>query len=159
MIFLGEAVLRLLAFGLRQYFREGWNRFDFFMVVSSVAGLIASWTSSSDTNYLGVLRIMRVARVFRLIPAAKGLRTLFQTFFLSLPGLANLMGVLMLFYFVFAIVGMNLFGTIKVDGNSCLTRHVNFQDFPTSKSPHLLLNHSSALLRYFLMAVSVALTR
>lgn len=131
-VFLFEAVLKLLAYGVRPYFRETWNRFDMFMVILSVAGVVASWTSSADTNYLGVVRIMRVTRVFRIIPAAQGLRTLFNTFILSIPALGNVMGVMLLFYFIFAIIGMNLFGKLKMEKDSCLTRHANFQDFPTS---------------------------
>lgn len=59
---------------------------------------------------LNLLRIFRIARVFRLIPKAKGLRTMFQTLLVSLPALGNVGSVLFLFFFIFAIMGMNLFG-------------------------------------------------
>ena len=49
-----------------------------------------------------------VARIFRLIPKAKGLK-LFQTLVYSLPALGNVGSVLFLFFFIFAVLGMNLF--------------------------------------------------
>lgn len=61
---------------------------------------------------MSILRVFRVARIFRLIPKAKGLRTLFQTLIYSLPALVNVGGVLSLLFFIFAIMGMNLYGQV-----------------------------------------------
>ncbi|KAK3250718.1 Caveolin-2 [Cymbomonas tetramitiformis] len=130
LIFTVEAVLKLIAFNPRQYFDDSWNRFDFAVVLLSIAGAFLTKLSSSNVPGLSLLRIFRVSRVFRLIPKAKGLRTLFNTLITSLPALGNVGSVLFLFYFIFAIMGMNLFGKVKY--GDFLDRHANFQTFPSA---------------------------
>jgi hypothetical protein len=74
------------------------------------------------------MRVFRVARIFRLIPKMKGLRTLFQTLLYSLPALSNVGSVLFLFFFIFAVMGMNLFGKIKYTTGE-INRYANFEEF------------------------------
>jgi Ion transport protein len=61
---------------------------------------------------------------------AKGLRTLLQTLIFSLPALVNVGSVLFLFMFIFAIMGMSLFGNTRY--GSYLNRHANFDSFPSA---------------------------
>jgi len=128
-IFLIEAVLKLFALGALPYFSDTWNMFDFVVVCLSIIG-VAITVSGTKVSYLSLLRIFRVARIFRLIPKAKGLRTLFQTLVYSLPALVNVGSVLFLFFFIFAVMGMNLFGYVKIQEN--VTRHANFRNFPNA---------------------------
>mmetsp|Transcript_3541 Transcript_3541/g.12709 ORF Transcript_3541/g.12709 Transcript_3541/m.12709 type:complete len:1714 (-) Transcript_3541:989-6130(-) len=128
-IFLIEAALKLFALGPAPYFRDTWNAFDFSVVCLSIVG-VAITSSGTKVSYLSLLRIFRVARIFRLIPKAKGLRTLFQTLIFSLPALVNVGSVLFLFFFIFAVMGMNLFGYVKMQEN--ITRHANFRNFPNA---------------------------
>ena len=53
---------------------------------------------------------------------------MFQTLVYSLPALANVGSVLFLFFFIFAVLGMNLFGKVRVTGNF-LNRYANFETF------------------------------
>ena len=129
-VFCCEAALKLTAFGVSFYFQEAWNVFDFGVVCLSLTGVIVSYATTAKTSFLSLLRVLRVARVFRIIKQAKGLRTLFNTLIVSLPALANVGSVMMLFYFIYSVLGMNLFGHIVE--NFCLYRHVNFYDFPTA---------------------------
>ena len=76
---------------------------------------------------VSVFRIFRVVRLIRLIPKATGLRTLFQTLAFSFPALFNVGGVLSLFFFMYAVIGMQLFGTVK--RGTHLNRHANFEHF------------------------------
>jgi hypothetical protein len=55
---------------------------------------------------------------------------LLHTLVFSLPALRNVGSVLLLFFFIFAVMGMNLFGRIKMQDN--VTRHANFNDFPSA---------------------------
>jgi hypothetical protein len=57
--------------------------------------------------------MLRVARVFRLIPRAKGLNALLRTLLLSVPALGNVGSVLFLFLFVWGCIGMTLFGGVR----------------------------------------------
>lgn len=61
---------------------------------------------------------------------AKGLRTLLQTLVFSLPALVNVGSVLFLFMFIFAIMGMSLFGNTRY--GEYLNRHANFDSFPSA---------------------------
>lgn len=128
LVFLIEAVLKLFAFFPKQYFSDAWNVFDFSVVCLSIVGFIITVATTTKASYLSLLRVFRVARIFRLIPKAKGLRTLFQTLVLSLPALVNVGSVLFLFFFIFAVMGMNLFGKIRyTDGE--LGDYANFEEF------------------------------
>ena len=107
------------------YFAERWNRFDFFCVATSIIGFAANAGGGAS-----VLRILRLARVFRLVRNLKGLRMLFNTLIMSLPGLLNIGALLFLLCFVYAILGMNLFGKVKFGEN--LNEHANFRNFGNS---------------------------
>jgi hypothetical protein len=73
-VFISEAVLKLIGFGPRGYFRNGWNRFDFFVVLSSILDIILSYTNNKNNPILAagpqlirVFRVLRVTRLFRLV--------------------------------------------------------------------------------------------
>lgn len=125
-----EALMKLTAMGVVGYFRDAWNSFDFTVVTISLVGIFLEKVLSTNVSVVSLLRVFRVARIFRLIPKAKGLRTLFQTLVFSLPALFNVGSVLILFFFIFSIMGMNLFGSIRQ--GEFLNRHANFQNFPRS---------------------------
>ncbi len=123
-VFIAEALIKLFAMG-RKYFKSRWNAFDFFCVATSVLGLAADVGSTTS-----VLRVLRLARVFRLVRKLKGLRMLFNTLVISLPGLVNIGALLFLLCFVFAVLGMNLFGKVTFGEN--LNEHANFTNFGNS---------------------------
>ena len=127
-IFCVEAIMKLIAFKPGGYFRDPWNTFDFFVVTLSVVGIAVTLTTDISATYLSIIRVFRVARIFRLIPKAKGLKKLFQTLLYSLPALTNVGAVLFLFFFIFAVLGMNLFGKVRITGNF-LNRYANFETF------------------------------
>lgn len=92
--------------------------------------MILDYTITADTAVLRLLRVLRVLRIFKLVPKAKGLRMMLQTLMWSLPALGNVATVLLMFMFVYAIIGMNLFGNIKPQES--ITQDINFSDFPSS---------------------------
>jgi hypothetical protein len=110
-IFICEAVIKLLAFGPRQYFGVAWNRFDFTLVCGSILGWLLA-----VSPVITLLRIFRVARIFRMVRASRGLLTLFRTLILSLPALFNVGLVLCIVFFIFSIIGMNLFSGTRYSG-------------------------------------------
>ncbi|KAG2489238.1 hypothetical protein HYH03_012259 [Edaphochlamys debaryana] len=129
-VFVVEAVLKLLAFGPRSYFRDKWHAFDFFVMLISVLSVALDFSNTRNLTFMPVLRVLRIVRVFRLIKKAQGLKRLLLTLVQSLPALANVGSVMLLFFFIYAIVGMNLFGGIKQ--GDYITRHNNFDNFPNS---------------------------
>ena len=110
-VFLVEAVLKLYGLG-RQYWLESWNVFDFTIVVLSIIGFVLSQAADDlpiDPSFIRVLRVFRTARVLKMVKRAKGLRMIISTFITSIPSLWNIGALLFLSFFVFAILGMNLF--------------------------------------------------
>ena len=121
-IFSIEAALKLFAMRPGAYFSNKWNMFDFVVVAGSIIGLITGAGASA-----GFLRIFRLARIFRIFKNLSGLVLLLKTFMASVPALLNIGALLLLICFVYAILGVNLFGKIKMGEN--LTEHANFTNF------------------------------
>eukprot|EP01062_Namystynia_karyoxenos_P080994 TRINITY_DN8825_c0_g1_i1.p1 TRINITY_DN8825_c0_g1~~TRINITY_DN8825_c0_g1_i1.p1 ORF type:complete len:2558 (+),score=908.40 TRINITY_DN8825_c0_g1_i1:72-7676(+) len=104
-IFAIEAALKITAWS-RLYFSDNWNCFDFALVLLSFGGLAVS------ARQVSVFRILRVARVLRLMRKAKGLCSLFETLYYSSPALLNISLLLLTIYFNFAVMGVQLFGDV-----------------------------------------------
>ncbi len=126
-IFTLEWIIKNSAMGLL-YFSDGWNRFDFFIVLGTNIGILLKVALGLDIGPLAsVVRTFRVGRVFRLVKRAKGLRQLFDTLILTLPALGNIGGLLLLIFFIFAVVGVNVFA--KVQWGDGINAHANFTNF------------------------------
>ena len=78
-----------------------------------------------------MFRVFRVGRLFRVAQRAKGLRTLFNTLIVSLPAIFNVGSLLFLLMFVYAVLGMNLFGEIAPKGQ-IQPLHISFRTFGSS---------------------------
>eukprot|EP00879_Flechtneria_rotunda_P031665 GHRR01034614.1.p1 GENE.GHRR01034614.1~~GHRR01034614.1.p1 ORF type:complete len:288 (+),score=72.75 GHRR01034614.1:323-1186(+) len=124
--FTAEAGAKCVVLGVRAYLRDAWCRFDLFVVAVSIAGVAVDLGTPSNLAFLPLLRVLRVTRIFRLIPKAEGIKNLLQTLVLSLPALGNVGSVLLLFFFIYGVIGMNLFGQMKY--GVYLDRHANFSN-------------------------------
>ncbi|VDK78351.1 unnamed protein product [Litomosoides sigmodontis] len=78
-IFTVESILKILAFGVRNYFRDGWNRFDFITVVGSITDALVTEFGGHFVS-LGFLRLFRAARLIRLLQQGYTIRILLWTF-------------------------------------------------------------------------------
>uniref|UniRef100_A0A183CB81 Voltage-dependent calcium channel type A subunit alpha-1 n=1 Tax=Globodera pallida TaxID=36090 RepID=A0A183CB81_GLOPA len=127
-VFTVESILKILAFGVRNYFKDGWNRFDFITVVGSITDALVTEFGGHFVS-LGFLRLFRAARLIRLLQQGYTIRILLWTFvqsFKALPYVCLLIGML---FFIYAIVGMQVFGNIQLDPTTEINRHNNFQSF------------------------------
>jgi hypothetical protein len=123
-IFLVEMVLKWAAWGLGQYFADYWNQLDFILVISSVLGLIVEvlLTSGSFPLNPAVFRIVRVARLtralksIRMVRRIKGVARLVDTLVIAIPAMANVASLCFLIIFIFAVMGMDFFGSDEIDG-------------------------------------------
>ncbi|XP_033624024.1 sodium channel protein type 10 subunit alpha isoform X3 [Fukomys damarensis] len=133
-IFTGECVLKM--FALRHYyFTNGWNVFDFIVVLLSIGSLIFSAILTSLENYFSptlfrVIRLARIGRILRLIRAAKGIRTLLFALMMSLPALFNIGLLLFLVMFIYSIFGMASFPHVKAEAG--IDDMFNFKTFANS---------------------------
>ncbi|KAM4796050.1 sodium channel protein type 8 subunit alpha [Rhinophrynus dorsalis] len=104
-IFTAEMFLKLIAMDPYYYFQEGWNIFDSFIVSLSLMEL-----GLQDVEGLSVLRSFRLLRVFKLAKSWPTLNMLIKIIGNSVGALGNLTLVLAIIVFIFAVVGMQLFG-------------------------------------------------
>ncbi|XP_048121747.1 sodium channel, voltage gated, type V-like, alpha b isoform X2 [Alosa alosa] len=104
-IFTAEMVLKIIALDPYFYFQQGWNIFDSIIVCLSLMEL-----GLSDVEGLSVLRSFRLLRVFKLAKSWPTLNTLIKIIGNSVGALGNLTLVLAIIVFIFAVVGMQLFG-------------------------------------------------
>lgn len=95
-----EIALRLYAYGL-DYFRNGWNVFDFLIVVVS---FIAA------TSGLAAVRAFRVLRVLRVVTVIPRMRVVVSALLDAIPGIASVGIVIILIVYVFAVIAANLYG-------------------------------------------------
>ncbi|XP_065493537.1 sodium channel protein type 2 subunit alpha-like isoform X5 [Caloenas nicobarica] len=104
-VFAAEMVLKIIAMHPFYYFQVGWNIFDSFIVGLSLVELFLS-----NVDGLSVLRSFRLLRVFKLAKSWPTLNMLIKIIGNSVGALGNLTLVLAIIVFIFAVVGMQLFG-------------------------------------------------
>uniref|UniRef100_A0A8B9NJA8 Voltage-dependent T-type calcium channel subunit alpha n=1 Tax=Accipiter nisus TaxID=211598 RepID=A0A8B9NJA8_9AVES len=118
-VFVLEAVLKLVAFGLRRFFKDRWNQLDLAIVLLSVMGITLEEIEINAALPINptIIRIMRVLRI-----ADHAVR--FQV--------GNLGLLFMLLFFIYAALGVELFGKLVCnDENPCegMSRHATFENF------------------------------
>ena len=99
--------------------------FDFLIVMSAWFGIFALSVFNLQIGPITtIIRSFRIARVLKLIKRAKNLQKILQTIVIALPELINVGALLLLFIFLFSVLGVYLFAEIKLQNN--LDRHANF---------------------------------
>lgn len=99
-VFVIEITCKIFIYRL-SFFRNGWNVFDFAIV--SIALLPA-------TGAFSVLRALRILRVLRLLTVVPSLRAVISALFHALPGMASIITVLMLVFYMASVIATKLFG-------------------------------------------------
>jgi hypothetical protein len=122
-IFALEAIMKLIGLGIRYYFLETWNRFDFMIVILSILAMNEDLFSFKVTAF----RIIRVARLLRVVKSSKGLKNLLKALWLSLKNIVNVALILFLIFFTFSVAGMDLFG--QIDDGDFINGDANFSTF------------------------------
>ncbi|XP_076258403.1 calcium voltage-gated channel subunit cacophony isoform X1 [Rhynchophorus ferrugineus] len=150
--FLCETILKLIAFGFKNFFKDPWNTFDFVTVIGSIVdamvvefgeraetmskdrtkeldvpALIGKWLKDNFIN-VGFLRLFRAARLIKLLRQGYTIRILLWTFVQSFKALPYVCLLIAMLFFIYAIIGMQVFGNINLPSDS-INRHNNFQNF------------------------------
>ncbi|XP_068930637.1 voltage-dependent L-type calcium channel subunit alpha-1S isoform X1 [Petaurus breviceps papuanus] len=151
-IFTLEMVLKLMAFKAKGYFGDPWNVFDFLIVIGSIIDVILSeidtfLASSGGLYCLGggcantdpdesarissaFFRLFRVMRLIKLLSRGEGVRTLLWTFIKSFQALPYVALLIVMLFFIYAVIGMQMFGKIAMVDGTQINRNNNFQTFP-----------------------------
>uniref|UniRef100_A0A8C7LFE2 Voltage-dependent L-type calcium channel subunit alpha n=1 Tax=Oncorhynchus kisutch TaxID=8019 RepID=A0A8C7LFE2_ONCKI len=141
-VFTVEMIFKLIAFKPRHYFADAWNTFDALIVVGSVVDIaiteINVSTPSSTPLFLidsarisiTFFRLFRVMRLVKLLSRGEGIRTLLWTFIKSFQALPYVALLIAMLFFIYAVIGMQVFGKIALVDHTQINRNNNFQTFP-----------------------------
>uniref|UniRef100_A0A665TWJ5 Ion transport domain-containing protein n=1 Tax=Echeneis naucrates TaxID=173247 RepID=A0A665TWJ5_ECHNA len=110
-----EVLLKITGLGPMAYFSSGWNLFDFSVTVFAFLGLIALAFDMEPFYFIVVLRPLQLLRLFKI---KQRYRNVLDTMFELFPRMASLGLTLIIFYYSFAIVGMEFFADV-VFPNCC----------------------------------------
>uniref|UniRef100_A0AAQ4P5B8 Voltage-dependent L-type calcium channel subunit alpha n=1 Tax=Gasterosteus aculeatus aculeatus TaxID=481459 RepID=A0AAQ4P5B8_GASAC len=140
-LFTVEMILKLMAFKARGYFGDPWNVFDFIIVIGSVVDVILS--EVDETNPLQAIaasenasvsitffRLFRVMRLVKLLNRSEGIRNLLWTFIKSFQALPHVALLIIMLFFIYAVIGMQIFGKVALVDGTQINRNNNFQTFP-----------------------------
>ncbi|XP_047438718.1 calcium channel, voltage-dependent, L type, alpha 1D subunit, a isoform X3 [Mugil cephalus] len=143
-VFTVEMVLKLIAFKPRHYFTDAWNTFDALIVVGSVVDIAITEVNPTETPQVDEMgntedsarisitffRLFRVMRLVKLLSRGEGIRTLLWTFIKSFQALPYVALLIAMLFFIYAVIGMQVFGKVAMVDGSQINRNNNFQTFP-----------------------------
>ncbi|OAD53497.1 Voltage-dependent calcium channel type D subunit alpha-1 [Eufriesea mexicana] len=114
---------------LQNYFGDAWNVFDFIIVLGSFIDIVYSEPGSTIIS-INFFRLFRVMRLVKLLSRGEGIRTLLWTFIKSFQALPYVALLIIMLFFIYAVIGMQVFGKIAIDDDTSIDRNNNFQSFP-----------------------------
>ncbi|XP_043276720.1 voltage-dependent calcium channel type A subunit alpha-1 isoform X10 [Venturia canescens] len=123
-----ECVLKIAAFGPKNFFKDPWNTFDFITVIGSIVDALVVEFGENFIN-VGFLRLFRAARLIKLLRQGYTIRILLWTFVQSFKALPYVCLLIAMLFFIYAIIGMQVFGNIALDPDTSIYEHNNFQSF------------------------------
>uniref|UniRef100_A0A8C5FW59 Voltage-dependent L-type calcium channel subunit alpha n=1 Tax=Gadus morhua TaxID=8049 RepID=A0A8C5FW59_GADMO len=139
-LFTVEMILKLMAFKAKGYFGDPWNVFDFVIVIGSVVDvtlsevdvrIISLFQSIHEVRVsITFFRLFRVMRLVKLLNRSEGIRNLLWTFIKSFQALPYVALLILMLFFIYAVVGMQIFGKIALVDGTYINRNNNFQTFP-----------------------------
>ncbi|XP_075331236.1 voltage-dependent L-type calcium channel subunit alpha-1D [Odontesthes bonariensis] len=141
-VFTFEMMIKLMALRAHHYFIDPWNSFDALIVVGSVLDIAVSELSGGGGGHgeaagkgesgkvsITFFRLFRVLRLVKLLSKGEGIRTLLWTFVKSLQALPYVGLLIAMIFFIYAVIGMQMFGKVAVDDDTHINRNCNFQTF------------------------------
>ncbi|XP_078529785.1 voltage-dependent L-type calcium channel subunit alpha-1C isoform X1 [Lissotriton helveticus] len=143
-LFTVEMILKLIAFKPKHYFCDAWNTFDALIVVGSVVDIAitevnpaehtqcSSSMNAEENSRISItfFRLFRVMRLVKLLSRGEGIRTLLWTFIKSFQALPYVALLIVMLFFIYAVIGMQVFGKIALNDTTDINRNNNFQTFP-----------------------------
>ncbi|XP_076859962.1 calcium channel, voltage-dependent, L type, alpha 1S subunit, b [Brachyhypopomus gauderio] len=156
-LFTIEMIVKLIAFKAKGYFGDPWNVFDFLIVVGSIVDVVLSQVDAAlessgglyclhgcaETNPMQAIayeenarvsitffRLFRVMRLIKLLNRSEGIRNLLWTFIKSFQAFPHVALLIVMLFFIYSVIGMQVFGKIALVDGTEINRNSNFQTFP-----------------------------
>lgn len=106
-IFLIEVILKMASEKRTlEYFKSGWNIFDFTIVVVSLIPM-------EQTDYALIARVLRVFRVLRLFTARPELKKILDMLIKAIPSIVDIVLLMFIIFYIYAVAGSFLFAEAK----------------------------------------------
>nr|XP_029732749.1 voltage-dependent calcium channel type A subunit alpha-1-like isoform X6 [Aedes albopictus] len=102
--------------------------FEYFIMMLIVFNTLLLMMKENSFN-VGFLRLFRAARLIKLLRQGYTIRILLWTFVQSFKALPYVCLLIAMLFFIYAIIGMQVFGNIELEPESAITRHNNFRSF------------------------------
>lgn len=156
-LFALESLLKIIAFRFKNYFTDFWNFWDFAIVLGSIIDIVYSnsnpivgggnqaigssnstlptgssiFRQQQEKNFISInfFRLFRVMRLVKLLSRGEGIKTLLWTFVKSFQALPYVTLLILMLFFIYAVIGMQVFGKIALDDSTAIHRNNNFQTF------------------------------
>lgn len=127
-IFVLEILLKLYAYG-GGFFKDGWNIFDTVIVLSSILTVVSFLSSARVFRVFRMFRALRALRAIRVAERLEKLRVIVQALLGALPSVGWAFVLLTIIYYVYAVIGTNLYGDLSPEyfGNLWRSLYTLFQ--------------------------------
>ncbi|OMJ79317.1 hypothetical protein SteCoe_20698 [Stentor coeruleus] len=132
-LFILEAIIKILAYGIKGYFSNNWNKLDFSIVICSVAFLILQQTLQTNISLLKyapqlirVVRVMRLSKILSLFNSLKYINDMINVIWFSMPAAMNVLCLMLMIFMIYSILGVYLFNQVRGDS---INDFFNFSNF------------------------------
>ena len=139
-VFVLEMIIKMIGLGIKLYFKDHFNKFDFFIILISTIDLALSLAfSNKSSSSLSVFRGFRIMRILKLVKSWEKLQELLSTILNTLKDIRNFFVLLLIWIFAYTLVGVEFFAyKLKFDKENRLnleegeSPRVNFDGFLNS---------------------------
>ncbi|KAK3879504.1 hypothetical protein Pcinc_015916, partial [Petrolisthes cinctipes] len=108
-IFFIEMLIKWVALGFAKYFTNAWCWLDFLIVMVSLINLVATLAGAGKIQAFKTMRTLRALRPLRALSRMQGMRVVVNALVGAIPSIVNVLLVCLIFWLIFAIMGVNLF--------------------------------------------------
>ena len=105
-LYIVEAALKIAVYRT-DYFKSGWNVFDFTIVIISIMPFIPF-----DAQIVRIFRILRIIRTLRIFSVIEDLQRVLEALGKSIPGIVSTLAILLVTFLIYAVIGVELYGQI-----------------------------------------------
>ena len=102
-------LLKWTGYGFKVYFTSAWCWIDFIIVFFSLISLTAEWMGMGQLQSIRSLRTLRALRPLRAMSRYEGMKVVVNALIGAIPSIFNVLLVCIIFWFIFSIMGVNLF--------------------------------------------------
>lgn len=109
-IFIGDMVVKIIGLGVRDYFADDFNKFDFLIIMFSLLEIMLGMLEINlSGGAISALRALRLLRVFKLARSWKSFRELLQKMLMTLQEMSNFCLLMFIFIFTYSLLGLEIY--------------------------------------------------